>query len=190
MIILGSQSPRRKEILEFFDLPFEQAAPPFDEESVPFNGNPGDYVLTLAQGKGESLLGTYPSRLILTADTVVFKEGKVYHKPKDETQAFQHLKELAGHWHEVYTGLTVFDKDRCIQHVQMTRVLFNALSDEQIHHYQNTLHWTDKAGGYMIQGSGGLIVRSIEGCYYNVMGLPLNGLCEVMMEAGGDLWRH
>ncbi len=90
-LVLGSQSPRRKEILQSFSIPFTQASPPFDEEAVPFNGNPEDYVCTLSKGKGQSLLSQFPESVILTADTIVFREGKVYGKPKDKEDAFQTL---------------------------------------------------------------------------------------------------
>lgn len=188
--ILGSQSPRRKEILNFFTLPFQQVSPFFDEEAVPFHGNPQEYVNILSKGKGESLKEHFPSDVIITADTIVFKEGKIYGKPKDKTQAFQFLKELAGQWHQVYTGITLIYLDRMIHKVQETAVQFNSLNDKQLQNYQETMHCADKAGGYMIQGAGGLIVHRIEGCYYNVMGLPLNALYEALLEIGVDLWRH
>ena len=188
--ILGSQSPRRKEILNFFTLPFQQVTPFFDEEAVPFKGDPQDYVKILSMGKGESLRERFPAEVILTADTIVFKEGKIYGKPKDKEQAFHFLKELSGQWHQVYTGITVTYLDKMVHKIQETSVQFNPLNDAQLHHYQETMHCADKAGGYMIQGAGGLIVRRIEGCYYNVMGLPLNALHEALLEVGVDLWKH
>lgn len=189
-LILGSQSPRRKEILNFFSLPFEQVSPSFDEESVPFDGHPQSYVTTLSAGKAHSLRDRFPKRVIITADTIVYKDGKIFGKPRNKDEAFQNLRELVGHWHTVFTGITVCYFDAEVHVVENTRVLFNSLSDQEIHHYQDSLHCADKAGGYMIQGAGSLIVNRIEGCYYNVMGLPVNALRQALQEIGIDLWQH
>jgi septum formation protein len=189
-LILGSQSPRRREILSFFHLSFQQVSPDFDEEAVPFQGDPQDYVLSLAQGKADSLAHRFPSDLLLTADTIVYREGRIFGKPANEEEAFNHLKALIGVWHSVFTGLVVHVQGKSFQAVEETRVLFNALTDEQIDTYYRTLPWADKAGGYMIQGAGSLIVKRIEGCYYNVMGLPINALCRLLRQVGIDLWQH
>ncbi len=189
-LILGSQSPRRREILNLFNFPFKQVSPNFDEDSIEFQDNPHEYVQILAKGKADSLGDQFPSSLILTADTIVYKEGKIFGKPKDSQEAFQFLKELAGKWHSVFTGLTVRSQGKDYPIVEETRVLFNSLSAEKIHTYLQRVDYTDKAGGYMIQGIGGLIVKRIEGCYYNVVGLPINALCTAMHMAGIDLWEH
>ncbi|CUI16571.1 Maf-like protein [Candidatus Protochlamydia naegleriophila] len=189
-LILGSQSPRRREILNFFSLPFEQVSPSFDEDSVPFDGDPRLYVTILSAGKANSLKSRFPQEIIVTADTIVYKDGKIFGKPRNKEEAFQNLRELAGHWHTVFTGITLCYQDKEIHVVQDTHVLFNSLSDQQIHYYQDSLHCADKAGGYMIQGAGSLIVNRIEGCYYNVMGLPVNALRQALQEAGIDLWQH
>jgi septum formation protein len=189
-LILGSQSPRRKEVLNFFDLPFKQISPDYDEDSIPFNGNPQEYVKILSKGKADSLASQFPSSIILTADTIVYKDGKIFGKPQNHQEAFQYLKELSGKWHSVFTGLTVSSKGKDFQATEETRVLFNILTDEQIETYHRILVFTDKAGGYMIQGAGSLIVKRIEGCYYNVVGLPINALYSVFLQAGIDLWQH
>ncbi len=189
-LILGSQSPRRKEILEFFSIPFTQAPPSFDEEAVPFNGDPEEYVRTLSQGKAQALLAKFPDSVILTADTVVFRNGKVYNKPKDKEEAFQNLVELAGQWHSVYTGVTILNQDKVVSQVEETRVLFNELTPQQIDHYLAQIPWADKAGGYAIQMSGGLIVKKIDGCYYNVKGLPINTVDQLLRHFGFALWEH
>jgi septum formation protein len=188
--ILGSQSPRRREILEFFDIPFKQVSPQFDETSIPFHDNPSEYVQLLAKGKADSLIYQFPDAIILTADTIVYQAGKIYGKPKDQQEAFTYLKELSGKWHSVFTGLTISLRGQDFQAQEETRVLFNVLTEEQVNIYIQKLACSDKAGGYMIQGAGGLIVKRIEGCYYNVVGLPLNALCSVLNQAGIDLWKH
>jgi septum formation protein len=188
--ILGSASPRRKEILSHFNLSFEQAASGFNEELIPFNGDPGAYACELSVAKAKVLRPRYPNSLILTADTVVSKEGKLYGKPKDQEDASRILRELSGTWHSVFTGLALSTGDRLLHAYEETRVLFNPLSDKQIRQYEKTLHWEDKAGAYAIQAGGGLVVRRIDGCFYNVMGLPVNTLCKLLLEIGIDLWAH
>lgn len=189
-LILGSQSPRRKEILSYFALPFEQVSPIFDEEAMPFNGDPAAYVNELSEGKALSLTSRFPAALILTADTIVWKDGKIYGKPKNTAEAFQSLSELTGSWHSVFTGVTLHHQGRAINRVEETRVLFNTLTPDQIRHYHTKLHWADKAGGYAIQMAGGLIVNRIEGCYYNVMGLPINSVRQLLLQAGIELWDY
>lgn len=188
--ILGSASPRRKEILDHFTLPFEQAASGFNEDLIPFNGQPEKYVCALSAAKAEALQPAYPDALILTADTVVWKDGTVYGKPKNREDAFRILKALSGEWHSVFTGLTICLRNQLLHRCEETRVLFNSLTDRQIHLYHAKLHWADKAGAYAIQSSGGLIIRRIEGCYYNVIGMPVNTLRELLSEVGIDLWAY
>lgn len=189
-LILGSLSPRRREILSYFNLSFKQISPNFDEDSIPFHDNPQEYVKTLAKGKGDSLVLQFSSSIILTADTIVYRNGKIYGKPQNHQEAFQYLKELSGNWHSVFTGLTVYSKGEYFQTVEETRVLFNCLTEEQMLTYHLMHDFADKAGGYMIQGAGSLVVKRIEGCYYNVVGLPMNALYSVMRQAGIDLWKH
>ncbi|KAF3362044.1 hypothetical protein PHSC3_001355 [Chlamydiales bacterium STE3] len=189
-LILGSQSPRRKEILNYFSLPFEQISSKFDEESVAFDQDPAHYALQIAEGKANALSALYPEATILTADTVVFKAPHCYGKPQDEKQAFKMLKELHGNWHSVFTAVVLHYQHRTFSGVEETKVQFNSLSDTQIHQYIEALHWADKAGGYAIQLAGSLIVKKIEGCYYNVLGLPINVVASLLKKANIDLWDH
>jgi septum formation protein len=189
-LILGSQSPRRREILEFFSLPFEQVPSYFAEELVPYDGDPIGYAKILSQGKAHSLKIRYPKTLILTADTVVYKEGKIYGKPASLDEAFQILSELNGSWHSVYTSITVLYENREYSECEETKVLFHELSESQIRSYHHSFQVTDKAGGYGIQKAGHLIVKRMEGCFYNVMGLPLNALKNCLEKVGIDLWHY
>ena len=187
-IILGSQSPRRKEIMSHFSLPFEQASPPFIEEAIPFTGDPIEYVTTLSRGKAESLHHTYPTAILLTADTVVYLEGKVYNKPQDFAEAVRFLSEFSEKWQHIYTGVTVRQGNNVYSAIEETRVLFNRLSLEQIHCFLNAVSWKDKAGGFTIQGPGNLLISKIEGCYNNVTGLPVNTVRKLLLNVGIDLW--
>lgn len=189
-LILGSQSPRRREILSYFSLPFEPASPDFDELSVPFKNNPEEYVKILSKGKADSLYPRFPEKIILTADTIVYQNGKIFGKPLDLEDAMRSFSQLVGTWHTVYTGVTVRHSERTFQQVEATQVLFNPLTPEQIRHYLDRIEWADKAGGYAIQMAGGLIVRKIDGCYYNVMGLPINTVEALLKHVGIELWDY
>lgn len=190
MIILGSQSPRRKEIFSFFSLPFTQKSPDFDEDSIPFTGNPTDYVCELAEGKALSLIDQNPQATIVTADTIVFCEDSVFGKPKDKKHAFEMLSKLSGKWHTVYTGIAIYHNKEMYSQVEATNVLFNTLTAEQISAYHNAIQWSDKAGGYAIQAGGGMIIKKIDGCFYNVFGFPINTLRELFEKIGIDLWQY
>lgn len=188
-LILGSQSPRRKEILSYFGIPFEQVTPPFVEEAVPFRGDPAAYVLEISKGKAQSLSSIYPKAVILTADTAVFCNGKIYNKPESEEEACAFLSEFSGRWQSVFTGVTVRLGKEEHQGCEETRLLFNPLTQEQIRHFVAKKLWIGKAGGYTIQAAGSLLVKQIEGCYYNVTGLPVNMSYTLLSRVGIDLWR-
>ena len=176
--------------MSYFSLPFEQANPSYCEESLPFEGNPSQYAQDLSKGKADSLQPLFSNALIITADTVVFHQGKVYGKPQNDEDAFHSLAELAGQWHSVITAVTVRNAQESYTESEETRVLFNPLTPQQICNYQLRIHCADKAGGYAIQGAGSLIVRKIEGCYYNVMGLPIHTLQRLLLQVGIDLWDY
>lgn len=187
-LILGSGSARRKEILSFFNLPFEQVSPDFDERSIPFDGDPVRYVEVLSEGKLHSLTPAHPSRTILTADTIVYCEETVYGKPTNHQHAIETLQALSGRWHSVFTALSIIHNGATYTATEETRVLFHPIADGQIHRYLDSLHCDDKAGAYLIQGPGSVIVARIEGCYHNVVGLPINTLQKLLLQAGTDLW--
>lgn len=187
-LILGSQSPRRKEILSYFSLPFEVISPDFDERSIEFNGSPVDYVSTISQGKAEVLAKNHRERLIITADTTVYRHGKVYGKPTDENDAIATLTELAGQWHSVFTAITLQQGTKQQTRTEETRVLFNPLTRQQIDLYHQQLHLYDKAGSYQLQMAGGIVINRIDGCYYNVVGMPINSVRILLNEFGVDLW--
>jgi septum formation protein len=136
------------------------------------------------------LSAQYPGAAILTADTIVYRHGKIYGKPTDEADAIATLTELAGKWHSVYTGVVLAHKGALYRGIEETRVLFNALSPKQIQDYHDKLDLYDKAGSYQLQMAGGLIVNKIDGCYYNVIGLPINTVCRLLHNIGIELWDH
>lgn len=187
-IILGSQSPRRKELLELFSIPFVQIPSDFDEESVLYEGNPGEHAMLLSKKKSETLAEQYPIDVILTADSVVFCNGKLYNKPRDEEEAHLFLSAFCGRWQSVFTGVTVCRGPLAYTDVAETRILFNPLTPEQIKNYHRHTYFLDKAGGYTIEKLGNLVVSRIEGCYDNVLGLPINTTQKLLLKVGIDLW--
>ena len=189
-LILGSGSPRRREILGYFNVPFECDSPPFDEASVPTNMDAHTYAATITQGKLESLKKKHSNSVLLCADTVVDIDGTLLGKPSNEAEAFTMLKVLAGSWHRVVTAVAVWDGTQSYETTEESRILFNNATDSQLHRYHEQLYCLDKAGGYAVQEAGSIIINRIEGCYYNVMGLPINATRELLMKAGIDLWDH
>ncbi|MFA6916575.1 MAG: nucleoside triphosphate pyrophosphatase [Parachlamydiales bacterium] len=189
-IILASASPRRAEILKSIALPFRVIASDFDESTIPYEQNPAEYVKQIAYHKAEFVAEKHPTAVVIAADTVVFLDKKPFGKPPTREDAVAYLTELCGHWHSVFTGVSVVVGSNHVQHYEETKVLFNQLTLEQINKYLDAIHWQDKSGSYAIQGDGGaLIVAQINGCFYNVMGLPVNALQYLLVTLGIDLWQ-
>lgn len=187
-LILGSASPRRREILEFFKLPFRQEESHFDENSVSKENGPESYVCEVSRGKAHALAKRFPDAYILTADTEVSRLGKIYGKPSSHQESFEMLEELSGHWHSVHTGLTLLKGAEEHVAVEETRVLFHPTTKDQRERYIAAIPTFDKAGGYAVQGTGSILIQRIEGCYYNVMGLPIHTLQKLLKKMGVDLW--
>lgn len=176
MFLLASQSPRRKQILRYFSLPFIQKKPLFDESSIAFQQDPVSYVRQLAMGKANSLAEKHPDHIIIAADTVVIFNNTLYEKPRNKAEAIAFLEALNGNTHEVYTGIVLQKAQNMAFGYERTLITFNTLTNEEIASYADKLHLFDKAGAYSIQEAGSLIVNHINGCFYNVMGLPVNTL--------------
>lgn len=189
-IILGSSSKRRKEILDYFSIVYEQKNPLFNEDEIPKNLHPNKFAYTAAEEKSKSLAKEYPNRTILSADTVVYYNDRLILKPKDENDAYNMLLTLSGNWHYVVTAVSVYKDNKVFTETEETKILFNKLSDDQIKAYHKNFYFMDKAGGYAIQKGGSIIVNRIIGCYYNVMGLPINTTCTLLQKVGINLWDH
>ncbi|MBC2580619.1 Maf-like protein [Clostridium sp. DJ247] len=189
-IILASASSRRQELLKRLTEEFSIIISNFDESSVNFNGDCGSYVEELALGKAKDVSYRVEGKsIIIGCDTVVSFKGRVLGKPKDKDEAFTMLKALSGNVHQVYSGIAVINKltGRIIKDFVCTDVKFDILSDNQIEKYIEKEEYSDKAGAYGIQGYGGVFVEEIRGCYYNVVGLPLNKLLKMLKEMGVNL---
>jgi len=185
-IILASSSPRRAEILRQAGIPFEVLATNSDE-SRRENESPVELVLRLAKAKANAAASrTSGPAIVLGADTEVVVDGQVLGKPASADDARAMLQQLSGRAHDVITGLALIRMPGNALRVEheTTRVTFAVMSDEEIADYIATGEPFDKAGAYAIQGIGGRYVARIEGCYFNVMGLPLARLYRMLRESG------
>lgn len=185
-LILASASPRRKELLEHIGLQFKICVPDVDETQVERKNIPAElYVQELAllkAGAAAGMVGYKRNTLVIAADTVVFKDQKILGKPQDETQAKAMLRTLSGAEHAVYTGICVLRASDgfSVCKAVRTAVRFKKLTDDKISRYIRTGEPMDKAGAYGIQGYGATLVEGIEGDYFNVVGLPLAALAELL----------
>lgn len=177
-IILGSNSPRRRELLAGLDLSFDVHVIPGLEENYPDSLQPQEIPVFLSKQKAEAYLSTLEDQvLLITADTIVWNETEVIGKPKDREDAIRMLRSLSGHEHQVVTGvcLTTTKKQETFSVVSSVR--FASLTDEEIIYYVDKYKPFDKAGAYGIQEWIGYVgVESIFGSFYNVMGLPVQRL--------------
>jgi septum formation protein len=181
-IILASQSPRRKEILSLLDIPFKIMVSDADETVE--EGLPAHFIAeSLSLKKAASVAENVKTpSIIIGADTIVLADGKILGKPKDPDDAKEMLSLLSGKWHKVISGVTVFrttDAKSESFYVE-TKVKFSNLSEREINDYIATNEPCDKAGAYAIQGKGAKFIEQIEGDYFNVVGLPLSKLYQVL----------
>lgn len=176
-LILASASPRRRELMQLFGLPFTVGAADIDETMNP-SLPPEQEVARVSRLKAEALAA--PDSVVVAADTIVVLDGKVLGKPKTETQAIEMLTALSGRSHRVMTGCTVLMGGRAETFTEITSIHFRELSRQEIENYVATGEPMDKAGAYGIQGGAALFCRGMEGDYYNVMGLPVCRLHQVL----------
>ena len=171
-MVLASGSPRRKELLDLMGVPFEAVSLDTDEDC---EGAPQERVCLLANRKAEAALSLYRGRLILAADTLVARGGRVLGKPSSIEDAVHMLLTLSGGWHDVYTGVCIVDGMSGRKEVAFdrTRVRFSVLTEPLARMYVRTGEPMDKAGAYAIQGRGGMFVEEIRGSASNVVGLPM-----------------
>ena len=176
-IVLASNSPRRREIMEMLPWDFFVEVEEVDEtmdESLSLEEN----LLYLAYKKAERVADRYRDKFVVGGDTIVLVEGKVLGKPRDAEDAKAMLRLISSHTHSVWTGVCVLSGARNldIRFVEKTDVMMTPMSEREIERYVRDGEPFGKAGSYAIQGKGGVYVEKIDGCYYNVVGLPLNRL--------------
>ena len=180
-IILASGSPRRKEILENTNLKFSVITSDIDERIFE-NEEPIQLVLRLAFEKCMSVAQNNPSDLVIGADTIVVLDNEILGKPKNEEEAFDMLSKLSNREHQVITGMSIvnLEKEKKIVDYAISNVKFKKLTDQDIKDYINTKECLDKAGSYGIQGYGALLVEEIKGDYFNIVGLPISKLSDIL----------
>ena len=189
MLILASASPRRRELLTQAGLKFTVAAANLNENLLPDEAAAA-YVQRLAQEKAQSVWNAHQSSdtlddplMVLGADTCVVCDGHILGKPADTTDARRMLELLSGRTHAVLTGLAVISGRKIVRDVEVTQVTFNQLNDREIAQYIANGEPLDKAGAYAIQGYAARWIPRIEGCYFNVMGLPIARTVALLTEA-------
>lgn len=179
-IILASSSPRRQELLRLFGFPFTVQSANIDE-TMDFSKPPQEEVARVSRCKALAV-SREPEDLVIGADTIVVCQGRVLGKPHSEAEARDMLKLLSGRDHQVMTGCTVILGEKVHSFTEITDLHFRPLSDEEIGRYVATGEPMDKAGAYGIQGGAALFCQRIVGDYYNVMGLPVCRLGQVLRQ--------
>lgn len=186
-IVLASSSPRRQQLLSQIGLEF--AVVPSQVEERLGSGDPVEVAERLALSKAQEVACRVGDSLVIGADTVVVLGEEILGKPGCAEEAQLMLRKLQGRWHLVVTGVAVVDGSTGRYEVghERTRVHMRELSDDEIRYYVSTGEPMDKAGAYAVQGLGALLVDSIDGCFYNVVGLPLSRLCKMLEGFGVKL---
>jgi septum formation protein len=188
-IVLASLSPRRADLLRQLGLSFQviESGVVEDEKS---DCDPRRLAEKLALSKAMAVAAKVSDGIIIGADTVVSVDQRILAKPSDENEAADMLRQLSGRCHRVLTGLAVIEQPRfeVLTHVESTEVCMRTISEEEITWYLNSGEPYDKAGGYGIQGKAAVFVDRLDGCYYNVVGLPLAALWRMLGSLGIRIW--
>ena len=182
--ILASKSPRRIEILKMIGLDFDIAPSKLDEKiKINLTGKP--FAEYWSKEKAKLISNQYPERLVIGADTIVIFNGQIIGKPKDKNDSKNMLMMLSGNSHEVVTGMTLISENEQISKTfsVSTKVFVREIPDRQIDYYIDNYNTTDKAGSYGIQEWFSIWIKKIDGCYYNVMGLPISRFYKELSES-------
>lgn len=183
MLILASQSPRRRDLLAMLGLEFTVVTADIDE-TMDSSLSVEDAVAAVCKRKAMAVAETHPHDTIIAADTIVVVDGKVLGKPHSPEEAKEMLRSLSGRSHTVMTAFCLWEKGRAVTHVEQTHLRFKPLSQEEINAYVATGSPLDKAGAYGIQDQASIFVEALEGDYYNVMGLPVCALVKALRKNG------
>jgi septum formation protein len=181
-IILASQSPRRKQLLQWAEIDFDILVSASDE-TYPEELSHEQVAIHIAEEKAETVRKKTADKIIIAADTIVVVDNDIIGKPKDRAEAIAILMRLSGRYHKVITGVVISGPHKKIKFADTTSVLFHSLSPRQIEYYVDKYHPYDKAGAYAIQEWIGVVgIKSIDGDFYNVMGLPVSRVVQALAE--------
>ena len=182
-IILASKSPRRAEILRMIGLDFKVVPSKIKEEINP-NIEQNEIAIAISKAKAEKISCKYPTDIIIGADTIVVLNGKIFGKPKDSHESKKMLKALSDNTHKVITGVTIINESMGFLKTfsEVTEVLVRKIPTKKIEYYITNFNTLDKAGSYGIQEWFSVWIEKINGCYYNVMGLPISKLYRYLAE--------
>lgn len=182
-IILATSSPRRKELFDKFNIDYQAVESKVSEVLDP-RDKPIPYAMAIAYAKAYEVSKQYEDKIVIGADTIVVYKDEILEKPKDEEVAYRMLQLLSGKEHQVISGLAIINlsQNKKVVDYDLTKVKFRDLEPITIRKYIETEEPLDKSGAYGIQGLGGILVESIVGSYYNVIGLPLVKLDELMLK--------
>lgn len=186
-IVLASGSPRRKEILSKFNINFDIEISDIEEKVGKFE-EPAVVSMALAFEKAKDVMErTDEDAIIISADTIVVVDNEILGKPKSREDGKNMMMKLSGSSHEVITGFSIVSRrnNKKIVDYEVTKVKFRDMDEDLINRYLDTLEYKDKAGGYGIQGIGSILIEKIDGCYFNVMGLPIHRL-GILLEENFD----
>ena len=182
-LVLASQSPRRKELLEKTEFSF--ICDPADiDETIDLQADLVEESKNLSRRKAETVLERHPEAIVIGSDTLVLCDNQVMGKPEDDEDAFRMLKKLQNHKSQVLTSLCIISEKKCFIYASIADVYFAHMTDEEIWDYIHTGETVDKAGAYAIQGFGGRYIKEIHGDYYTIMGLPIGQLYRKLMDIG------
>ena len=184
-LVLASGSPRRAEIMRSIGCEFEKDVPDIDERELP-GESPEAYVQRLAAEKAVAIAAKHPDAIVLGADTTVVINDQIIGKPLDLADARRMIGMLAGNWHEVLTGVAVVSAGNTSIGLQRTRVKFASMTEEEIDFLVEKGDPLDKAGAYAVQAQAALFIESIEGDYWNVVGLPVNLVYRMIVQMDND----
>lgn len=178
-LILASKSARRRELLEMLGADFDIITSELDE-SYEGKIEPGELVKMLSKRKLDAVVNEIDGAIVISSDTIVYCNGEVFGKPRDMDDARRMLRAMSGHYHEVYSGIAVGDGEKTVVDAVSTKVYFRQITDAEIERYITESSVLDKAGAYGIQERASLFVEKIEGDYFNIVGLPVCRLGEIL----------
>ncbi|MBN1552697.1 septum formation protein Maf [bacterium] len=188
-LVLASLSPRRRDILQQIGISFDIIKPNYTEIPPSIGVNPIDYCMHNAQEKLRNVCQVYNNRIILSADTVVVLEDRILGKPSTDRESQDMLWKLSGKTHKVISAIALYPgKETSISAYDITEVTFRNLSQVEVDWYVKSGEGRDKAGGYGIQGKAAVFVRHINGCYFNIVGLPVALLVDLLLNHAPQLW--